>query len=307
VRALVTGADGFVGGWLVQHLESEGDEVWLGTRIRSHAGGRRRNMDVLDQASVEATLSWAAPTVIYHLAAIAFGPDVTADIGRAIDVTVRGTAFVLEAAAGMHPPPTVLIPSSSEVYGPAGEEALLETRSPSPSSLYGATKLAQETLGLTYHRGGVLPVVVARAFNHIGPGQRETFVVASLAAQLAEIASGRVEPILRVGNLDAERDFTDVRDVVRAYRALAAGGHTGEPINVASGQAVAIRSVVDQLIDLSGTDVIIEVDPSRLRVHDVPVVRGDSTHLRRLTGWQPRVSLDRTLRDIWGDAGRRHR
>jgi GDP-4-dehydro-6-deoxy-D-mannose reductase len=303
VRALVTGADGFVGRWLTEHLERAGDEVWQATGMHAADGARRRQMDLRDGASVREVLAWASPEAIYHLAAVSFGPDASGDIGQAIDVTVRGTAFLLEALAESGSKPTVLVPSSSEVYGAPPEGGLIDEAQPiAPVSPYGATKVAQEALGLAYHRSGAVPVVVARAFNHIGPGQRESFVVPSFAAQLAEIAAGRAEPIVRVGNLAVERDFSDVRDVVRAYRLLVAGGHTGVPVNVASGHAIAVSALLQTLIELSGQRVEVVVDPARLRPVDVPVIRGDSGLLRSLTGWQPNHDLGQTLHDVWADA-----
>jgi len=307
VRALVTGADGFVGRWLTEHLEAVGDEVWQATGTHAGDGPRRRQVDLRDGTTVQEVLAWARPEAIYHLAAVSFGPDASGDIGHAIDVTVRGTAFVLEAAARTAEPPTVLIPSSSEVYGAPPEGGMIDEAQPiAPVSPYGATKAAQEALGLAYHRSGAIRVVVARAFNHIGPGQRESFVVPSFAAQLAEIAVGRAEPIVRVGNLQAERDFSDVRDVVRAYRLLLAGGHTGAPVNVASGRAVAVSEILETLIELSGQHVEVVVDPGRLRPIDVPAITGDSERLRSLTGWQPERELPQTLSDVWADAVTRH-
>lgn len=305
MKALVTGADGFVGRWLVKHLEASGDEVWEATGIRGAESPRRRPMDLLDQRSVRATIAWASPQAIYHLAAVAFGPDATADLGRAIDVTVRGTAFVLESAAALDRPPIAFIPSSSEVYGRAEDGAIAESHERSPTNAYGATKLAQETFGLAFHQAGRLRVAVARAFNHIGPGQRASFVVPSFAAQLAEIAAGRAEAVLRVGNLEAVRDFTDVRDVVRAYRLLVAGEHAGEAINVASGRDVAIRSLLRELIALSGLSVTVIVDPSRIRPGEPAALVGSSARLHALTGWSPRITLDQTLRDVWTDARER--
>jgi GDP-4-dehydro-6-deoxy-D-mannose reductase len=303
VRALVTGADGFVGRWLTEHLEGAGDDVWQATGMHAWDGPRRRQLDLRDDAGVREVLAWARPDAVYHLAAIAFGPDASGDIGRAIDVTVRGTAFLLEAAARLAEPPTVLIPSSSEVYGAPPEGGMIDETQPlAPVSPYGATKVAQEALGLAYHRSRALPVVVARAFNHIGPGQRDSFVVPSFAAQLAEIAAARAELVVRVGNLAAERDFTDVRDVVRAYRLLVAGGHSGTPFNVASGRAVAVSEILQTLIELSGQQVEVVVDPARLRSIDVPAITGDSGLLRSLTGWQPEWKLRQTLHDVWADA-----
>jgi GDP-4-dehydro-6-deoxy-D-mannose reductase len=305
VRALVTGADGFVGGWLTQHLEESGDEVWRGVGGRSDGSPRERFVDLLEAASVGDLVAWARPEAVYHLGAVAFGPDASADVGHALDVTVRGTAYLLEAAAGGASPPIVMIPSSAEVYGPPRSGRLTERAPIAPVNVYGATKAAQETLGLAYHRSSRVPVVVVRAFNHIGPGQRESFAVPAFAMQLARIAAGGADPVLRVGNLDTRRDFTDVRDVVRAYRLLVVGGHTGQPINVASGTAVAVRDVLDALIDVSGLAVEVMVDPARLRPSDLPVVCGSSALLRRLTGWRPRISLRQTLDDVWTDARRR--
>jgi GDP-4-dehydro-6-deoxy-D-mannose reductase len=305
VRALVTGADGFVGSWLTQHLEESGDDVWRGVGSRSDGSPKARFVDLIEAASVGDLVAWARPEAVYHLGAVAFGPDASADVGHALDVTVRGTAYLLEAAARVASPPIVVIPSSAEVYGAPGSGRLTERAPIAPVNVYGATKAAQETLGLAYHRSGRVPVVVVRAFNHIGPGQRESFAVPAFAMQLARIAAGGAAPELRVGNLDTRRDFTDVRDVVRAYRLLAVGGHTGQPINVASGKAVAVRDVLDALIDVSGLAVEVTVDPARLRPSDLPVVCGSSALLRRLTGWRPRISLRQTLDDVWMDARRR--
>jgi GDP-4-dehydro-6-deoxy-D-mannose reductase len=307
VKALVTGADGFVGRWLVEHLEASGDEVWLAPGGRSDGGPRRRVVDLTDRSSVDALVEWAEPEAIYHLAAVAFGPDATSDIGHAVDVTVRGTAFLLDAAARLATPPRVLIPSSSEVYGRVGPGPVRESHPLEPVSPYGATKVAQESIALAFMRSRGVPVAVARAFNHIGPGQRPSFVVPSFAAQLAHIARDADDPVIRVGNLGAERDFTDVRDVVRAYRLLVVGGHHGQPINVASGSATRVRDLLEALIETSGVDVTVEVDPSRLRAIDVPSVVGDAELLTNLTGWRPAIALSQTLADIWDDAVQRAR
>jgi GDP-4-dehydro-6-deoxy-D-mannose reductase len=304
VRVLVTGADGFVGRWLSEHLEESGDEVFQAVGEQGEAG-RTRSMELTDAAAVRDVVAWAHPDAIYHLAAVAFGPDASADVGHALDVTVRGTAYVLEAASKVDPRPLVMIPSSAEVYGSVDDGRLTEDAPIAPVNKYGATKAAQEILALAYHRAGVLPVVVARAFNSIGPGQRESFVVPAFAMQLARAAAGTTSPELRVGNLDAQRDFTDVRDVVRAYRLLVAGRHAGQPVNVASGQPVAIREVLDALIALSGLSMVVKVDPERLRQSDLPVVCGSNALVRRLTGWRPRIPLRDTLGDVWEDALRR--
>ena len=307
MRSLVTGADGFVGRWLVRHLEQTGDEVWQACGVNPGPGAQCMRLDVTDADNVTEAVREAGPDVIYHLAAVAFGPDVTANMRAAAAVTIGGTVNVLEAARSQKHSPIVMIPSSAEVYGQVGDTPLDERAPVEPGNLYGATKAAQETLALTYHRSGLVPTVLARSFNHIGPGQTESFVVPAFAGQLAEIVLGRTVPILRVGNLNAERDFTDVRDVVRAYRLLVSGKHVGQPYNVASGRTVVIRSLLDSLIELSGARVEVEVDPARLRGVDRLRVVGSSALLNEATGWTPEIGLDRTLKDVWEDYLGRHR
>jgi len=302
VRALVTGADGFVGRWLVAHLKACGDTVWEAVGSHAPENDRRRRLELLDRKLVEDVVAWARPDAIYHLAAVAYGPDASMDIGAAIDVTVRGTAYLLEAAAAGPRAPTVLVPSSSEVYGLVADRPVREDHALAPVSLYGATKVSQEILGLAYHRAGRLPVAVARAFNHIGPGQRSAFVVSDFASQLAAIHRGSSGPTVHVGNLRAARDFTDVRDVVRAYRLLVDSGASGEPYNVASGRAVRIETILERLIRMSKLTVNVHVDPQRFRPIDVPTVRGSPARLRARTGWRPEIPFRVTLRDIWVDA-----
>ena len=303
MRVLVTGADGFVGRWLVEHLRAEGDDVHAACGQHASTAGRTMRVDLRDPADAERMCAWAQPEAIYHLAAVAFGPDAQRGPADALEITVGGTLNVLRAAAGGTAAPIVFIPSSGEVYGrPTSGGELSEEDPIAPVCAYGSTKAAQEMVALAYHHAGVLPVVVARAFNHIGPGQRDAFVVASFASQLAGIAAGRRDPRLEVGNLDPVRDFTDVRDVVSAYRLLVTGRHAGAVYNVASGTAVSIGEILDRLVALSELTVTIEVDTARVRDVDPPRIVGDASRLRSTTGWAPRHSLDETLRDVWADA-----
>lgn len=302
MKVLVTGADGFVGRWLCAHLQAEGDDVWraVGRRESAHSDPRAAHVDLLEREEVRGICEWAAPDAIYHLAAVAFGPDAQRDPGAAVAVTVGGTINLLSAASHASPAPTVLIPSSGEVYGvPLTPEPLRETDDVRPTNAYGSTKAAQEQVAMAYHHAGSVQVVISRAFNHIGPGQRSDFVVSSLAQQLrAETAPGESVRLM-VGNLDAERDFTDVRDVVAAYRLLVTGQHVGQPFNVASGTAVPIREILRRLVELSGRAVDVQVDPARVRAVDPPTIVGDAGLLRHATGWAPRIPLSETLRDIW--------
>lgn len=303
MRVLVTGADGFVGRWLVAHLRERGDDVLAACGQHASTDERTTRIDLREKADAERVARWAQPDAIYHLAAVAFGPDVQRSPASALDITIGGTLNLLEAAARLAHAPIVFIPSSGEIYGrPTTTRVLSEDDPIAPVSAYGSTKAAQESVAFAYHHAGVLPIVVARAFNHIGPGQREAFVVASFARQLADIKVGRQDAILRVGNLAPERDFTDVRDVVAAYRLMVAGNHAGRIFNVASGTAVSIGEILERLIALSGLAVTVEVDQSRIRQVDPPRIVGDARLLRTTTGWSPQRSLDQTLRDVWADA-----
>jgi len=197
----------------------------------------------------------------------------------------------------------ILLIGSSEEYGhvrpddlPVNEETPFRPENP-----YAVSKIAQDMLGLQYFIAYKLPVIRVRPFNHIGPGQGEHFVSAAFAHQVAAIEAGRQQPVLRVGNLDAERDFTDVRDMVRAYHLAILQGEPGEVYNIGSGQAVAIRAILDILLSLSVVDVRVERDPNRLRPADVPRIVCDPRRFRTCTGWHPTISLQQSLRDILDD------
>jgi len=304
LRALVTGADGFVGRWLVEHLTASGDDVWRACGMKAdHSGPQSVSVDLRDADATLDVVAASRPEAIFHLAGVAFGPDAQAATAAALEITVGGTMNVMRAAALLDTRPTVLISSSGDVYGqPLGASPLSEDDPVAPVSAYGASKAAQEMIAMAYDNAGVVPVVVARAFNHIGPGQRESFVVASFAHQLAEIAAGGKEPILHVGNLHSERDFTDVRDVVAAYRLLVDRKLTGQPYNVASGRPTSVDRIVRDLIALSELDVEVVIDPNRMRTADPPRIVGDAGRLRAATGWAPGIAFETTLRDVWRDA-----
>jgi GDP-4-dehydro-6-deoxy-D-mannose reductase len=214
-------------------------------------------------------------------------------------VNAGGTLNLLEAARRCPSPPRVLLTSSAEVYGAVKPEYLPLTEGSSllPVSPYAASKVAAEFLGVQAHLGHGLPVIRARSFNHVGPGQAPSFAVSALAKRIveAERAGGKE---LRVGNLRPRRDFTDVRDVVRAYRLLILRGEAGAVYNVCSGIDVAIEDVAHRLLAIAGSHLDLIADPSLERPADVPVLRGDSTLLRSATGWRPEIPLDATLRAV---------
>ncbi|MBW3632290.1 MAG: GDP-mannose 4,6-dehydratase [Chloroflexi bacterium] len=302
MRALIVGADGFVGRHLAAHLREQGDTVLEGVGPNGAAGRHQRRLDVTDVRSLEAALEWAAPDAVYHLAAVAYGPDAAADLTHALTITVTGTGNLLGAVERLAPEARVLVTGSSEVYGDPELTSIPEAARLEPINLYGATKVAQEAVALAFARSRGLTVAVTRSFNHAGPGQRDSFAVPSFARQLRMVELGRAPAELRVGNLAPVRDFSDVRDVVRAYRSLIREGHAGQAVNVASERGVSIGDVLQQLVGISGLAVEVTVDPARVRATDPKRLVGDARLLKKLTGWQPRIPLERTLTDVWSDA-----
>jgi GDP-4-dehydro-6-deoxy-D-mannose reductase len=283
----VTGGSGFVGQWLQAHLLDNGDEVVA------------PEVDVTDGDALRDAIARTAPEAIYHLAALTNVGESWGAPQLTFEVNAVGTLNLLEAARLVPAPPTVLLVCSAEVYGRVGADDLpLTEEAPlRPVSPYAASKVAAEYLGLQAFLAHGLPVIRVRAFNHIGPGQAPNFVVSSLARQIAEVELGGGGAV-KVGNLTPRRDFTDVRDVVRAYRLLVEHGTAGEVYNVCSGRAVAIDEIARVLLGLAGGDLRVEVDPERVRAVDIPVLCGDNSRLLAATGWQPAHALEHTLRDV---------
>jgi GDP-4-dehydro-6-deoxy-D-mannose reductase len=289
MRALITGGKGFVGQWLAAHLKDHGDDVAV-IDIET---------DVADATAVRRVMSDVLPDAIYHLAAMTHVGDSWDDPSQVLRVNVLGTAEILAAARTVPASPRVLVVSSAEVYGVVRPEQLpLDEDAPTaPASPYAASKLAAESVALQAWRGYGQPVVVVRPFNHIGPGQSPNFFVPAMAKRIVEAKRSGLRS-LRVGTLTTRRDFTDVRDVVAAYRLLVERGEAGSVYNVCSGQDVAMADVVAQLLELAGADLELETDPDLVRPVDVPVLRGDAARLRAVTGWQPGIALATTLADV---------
>jgi GDP-4-dehydro-6-deoxy-D-mannose reductase len=299
MRSLVTGASGFVGSHLVEHLLACGDEV-IGTTFGEGAGLSCRTMplDITDREACRRVLAEVKPDSVYHIAGIASPPAVAGDPMASLLVNVGGVHAVLGAAAALPQPPHVLVVSSGEVYGGAGDngKSITEDISTAPRNDYAVSKIMAEEVALLFARRNNLPVTIARPFNHTGPRQSEAFVVAAFAKQLALIVNGKQPPIIEVGNLGARRDFSDVRDVVRAYRLLVNQGVTGT-FNVASGNGVSIADILRYLIDITGVSVTIQPDPKRMRPAEVPLIVGSAEKLKEKTGWMPQFTLKETLAD----------
>jgi GDP-4-dehydro-6-deoxy-D-mannose reductase len=241
----------------------------------------------------------AAPDAVYHLAALTHVGESWEVPAEVLRVNVLGTAAVLAAARRLANAPTVLVVSSAEVYGivAEGDLPLTEAQTLSPVTPYAASKAAAEQVALQAWRGYGQPVVVVRPFNHVGPGQAPTFAVSALARRIVE-AQRAGQQTLPVGSLTTRRDFTDVRDVVRAYRLLIERGEPGSVYNVCSGHDVAVAEVAARLLSLAGTELELVTDPALVRPVDVPVLRGDPGKLEGVTGWKPEIPLDDTLADV---------
>ena len=309
MRVFITGATGFAGSYLVEQLLAEGHHILaLVHEATSHQGLPSDERvqpvagDLLDPDAVTAAVAAARPDVIYHLAGQAYPARSWIDPAGTIAVNTGGTANVLRAAAE-YGRPRVVVVTSAEVYGPiaADELPLTEQTTPRPRHPYGVSKLAAGELARAYWERYELPVVEARPFNHIGPRQSAGFVVPDFASQLAAIHLGRSEPVIRVGNLSPERDFTDVRDVAAAYARLAEAGRPGEAYLICSGRAVSVREVLDTLIALSGVTVEVLTDERRVNPVDTPCLYGSYAKLEAHTGWRPTIPLQRSLADALAD------
>jgi GDP-4-dehydro-6-deoxy-D-mannose reductase len=306
MRALVTGACGFVGNYLIGHLLEQGDTV-LGTILRERddrapldtTGAQYERLDLRDRERVAAAIEAFDPEVVYHLAGLSFVPEAEEHFDLALLTNVGCTEILLRALAKRSTPATFVFVSSAEVYGkitPA-DLPLTEGTHPRPANNYSLTKLMSEHVVERFAREGRVRTVIARPFNHTGPGQGMRFVVSSFAYQLALVAKGKMPPVLEVGNLDPKRDFSDVRDIVRAYRLAAT--HGSGTFNFGSGRAVAVQEVLDRLLRVSGLSVDIRVDPRRVRPVEVPELFGSYAAAERAFGWRPEIPLEQTLEDVY--------
>lgn len=298
---LVTGAAGFAGSHLVEELASAGEAVtaWHrpgGAPPCAAAGVTWQPVDLLDAAAVDSAIAGLRPDLVYHCAGAAHVGRSWATTADTLAVNVRGTHHLLEALRRAGLPARVLIPGSAAVYASA-DGPLAEQHRLAPASPYAVSKLAQEMLAL-HAAGDGARVFIARAFNHFGPRQDPLFVASGFARRIADAEAGRWPPEIAVGNLDARRDMTDVRDTVRAYRLIVERGRTARPYNVCSGRAIRIRDLLDLLLARARVPIRVHADPARYRPHDVPLVLGDPSRVRDEVGWKPEIPLERSLDDL---------
>ncbi len=306
-KALIVGGAGFVGNYLIDHIQK--NCIWsiVVTKLPHEKiekdGIRILDLDITNQEAIQKVLDETEPDYIFHLAAQSSVGLSWKNPGLTVDVNIKGTLCLLEALRQSNRSPRILLIGSGEEYGyilpsetPIKEDTVLR-----PGNIYAATKACQNMIGSIYARAYQMDILMVRAFNHIGPGQAPLFVVADFCRQVAEIEAGRREPIMMVGNLSAKRDFTDVRDVVSAYCMLMEKGKSGVTYNVGSGKAIAIQRLLDEILSLSLKEIRVEVDKSRLRPSDVPIIEADIEKLYEDTGWCPEYSLKETLQDTLND------
>jgi GDP-4-dehydro-6-deoxy-D-mannose reductase len=297
---LVTGAAGFAGSHLLDRLAAEGHDVVAWHRPGGHPPRevprtRWEAVDLLDRAQVADAIARSRPAAVYHCAGAAHVGRSWGSTESTFAVNVRGTHNLLDALERAEAAARVLVPTSALVYAGA-DEALTEAHPLVPNSPYGVSKLAQEMLA--QRTNGVFPVAIARPFNHVGPRQDPHFAASGFARRIADIESGRWAPEISVGNLDARRDLTDVRDTVRAYQLILERGEPGRPYNVCSGRALTIRELLDMLLARARVTITVKPDPARYRPNDTPLLLGDPTRLRTELGWTPAIPLEQTLDDL---------
>lgn len=305
MKALITGANGFVGGHLLRHLASETDYTLHGTRLAPLPTDADYNctwweLDLCDRPAVDDMMAQVRPDLVFHLAGLAFVPASLDRPWEYLENNIKGQVNLFESVLVLGIAPRFLVVSSAHVYGKIfpDDNPVNETHPLRPETPYAVSKIAQDMLALQYYLTYDLPTVRARAFNHIGPGQNTQFALPSFAQQIVAIESNEQKPVISVGNLDAQRDFTDVRDVVRAYHRMLMDGKTGEVYNVCRGDAFKMADLLAQMCKMCALDVELAIDPELLRPLDIPIVIGDNTRLRQDTGWEPTIEINQSLADI---------
>lgn len=306
-KVLITGISGFAGSHLAEYCLSKGAKVFGTIRWRSrmenidHIKDKLHllDCDIRDASSVSSMLAEIRPDYIFHLAAQSFVPTSWKAPAETLTTNIIGEVNIFEAVRELKLNPRIQLACSSEEYGLVYENEIpiKETNPLRPLSPYGVSKVAQDLLGYQYHQSYEMHIVRTRAFNHEGPRRGEVFVISNFAKQIAMIEKGLCEPVIKVGNLEAYRDFTDVRDVAKAYWLALEKGEPGDVYNIASGKAVKIRDMLNMLLEMSRVKVKIEQDSSRMRPSDVLILLGDSTKFREKTGWQPEIPFEKTLKD----------
>ena len=301
MKALIIGAAGFVGKYLLAHLSETYPWQLYATKLPQediqfdHA--TILDLNILEKEDILHTLKEIQPDYIFHLAAQSSVALSWKKPALTVDINIKGCLNLLDAIREADLSPKILLIGSGEEYGHISSENIpvSEGTLPRPGNIYAATKVCQNMIGSIYAQAYHMDVMLVRAFNHIGPEQAPAFVVSDFCRQVAEIEKGNSEPVIRVGNLSAKRDFTDVRDVVRAYGLLIQHGQAGETYNIGSGHAIAIQELLDRILQLSNSNITVETDVNKLRPVDVPIIEADISKLQACISWKPEIPLDQTL------------
>lgn len=308
MRAFITGVGGFAGSHLTDLLLREGIEVHGSTILdgpepnlehcSDHVALYKCNLAEMDD--VAAALDAAKPDWIFHLAALSFVPFAEKGPQEAILSNVLGSVNLLEGIKRCCPKAQALMISSSAIYGhvAVGDLPIKETGRARPDSIYGITKTTQEMLTQLYFNKQDIQAVNLRPFNHVGPRQSEDFAAPTFAKQIALIEKGKQEPVIHVGDLSAERDFTDVRDIAQAYYLAAQHCKPGETYNICTGEVISMRALLDMLISMAQVEVRVGIDPARMRPSDLPILTGDVAKFKEATGWEPAIPLEQSLTDL---------
>lgn len=309
MRVLITGITGFAGSHLADYCLARGDvDVHGIIRWRSRTENIEHlrdqvtlhECDLRDATSTRDVVERVAPEYIFHLAAQSFVPTSWNAPSESLSTNVLGQVNIFEAVRRTEQKCRIQLACSSEEYGMVYEDEvpITEDNPLRPLSPYGVSKVSQDLLGYQYYMSYGMEIVRTRGFNHTGPRRGPVFVCSDFAKQIVDIEKGKRQPVIRVGNLDAKRDFTDVRDTVRGYWLALEKGRSGEAYNICQEKCWSMREVLDMLLGMSNVKIEVEVDPARLRPSDVPILLGDGTRFRADTGWKPEIPFEQSLSDI---------
>lgn len=295
MKALITGSQGFVGRYLRQELEQNGYDV---TGLDIQAGEKTVQADLLDAEQIKTVVARCEPDIVIHLAGQANVAQSWKIPQRTMEINLVGAINLMEAVRAYNPAVRMVLVGSSDQYGNLGEMGKLASESlvMKPQTPYAVSKLAQEEMAGIYVRAYGMNICMTRSFNHGGAGQREGFLIPDFAAGIARVEKGLTDKLM-VGDLSAKRDFTHVRDVVRAYRLIAEKGHPGEVYNVGSGIAHSVQEILDGICAMANCEIPVEQDPSKMRPSDIPVICCDHKKLTEHTGWEPLYNLDKILQE----------